>query len=92
MKSKSLINRFIAAPYIVWSALFIIVPLLIMFYFALTDANGVFTFANLSGIGKYGKAFGISVLYAAISTVIPPDAAITGMCSCVPMRRSMPIF
>jgi len=70
MKSKSLINRFIAAPYIVWSALFIIVPLLIMFYFALTDANGVFTFANLSGIGKYGKAFGISVLYAAISTVI----------------------
>jgi len=70
MKSKSLINRFIAAPYIVWSALFIIVPLLIMFYFALTDANGVFTFANLSGISKYGKAFGISVLYAAISTVI----------------------
>ena len=70
MKSKSLINRFIAAPYIVWSALCIIVPLLIMFYFALTDANGVFTFANLSGIGKYGKAFGISVLYAAISTVI----------------------
>ncbi len=70
MKSKSLANRLIAAPYIVWSALFIIVPLLIMFYFALTDANGVFTFANLSNIGKYGKAFGVSVLYAAISTVI----------------------
>jgi len=70
MKSKSLANRLIAAPYIVWSALFIVVPLLIMFYFALTDANGVFTFANLSGIGKYGKAFGVSVLYAAISTVI----------------------
>jgi len=70
MKSKSLASRLIAAPYIVWSALFIIVPLFIMFYFALTDANGVFTFANLSGIGKYGKAFGVSVLYAAISTVI----------------------
>lgn len=70
MKSKSFANRLIAAPYILWSALFIIVPLLIMFYFALTDANGVFTFTNLSNIGKYGKAFGISVLYAAISTVI----------------------
>lgn len=70
MKSKSFANRLIAAPYILWSALFIIVPLLIMFYFALTDANGVFTFANLSNIGKYGKAFGVSVLYAAISTVI----------------------
>ncbi len=70
MKSKSLGSRLIAAPYIVWSILFIIVPLFIMFYFALTDANGVFTFANLSGIGKYGKAFGVSVLYAAISTVI----------------------
>ena len=70
MKSKSFANRLIAAPYILWSALFIIVPLLIMFYFALTDANGVYTFTNLSNIGKYGKAFGISVLYAAISTVI----------------------
>ena len=70
MKSKSLGSRLIAAPYIVWSALFIVVPLLIMFYFALTDANGAFTFANLADIGKYGKAFGFSILYAAISTVI----------------------
>ena len=70
MKSKSLGNRLVAAPYIVWSAIFIVVPLIIMFYFALTDANGVFTFANISNIGKYGKAFGISILYAAISTVI----------------------
>lgn len=70
MKSKSIGSRIIAAPYILWSAIFIIVPLLIMFYFALTDANGVFTLANIMNIGKYGKAFGISILYAAISTVI----------------------
>ena len=70
MKTKSFGSRLIASPYIVWSALFIIVPLLIMFYFALTDDAGVFTLANLSDIGKYKKAFGISILYAAISTVI----------------------
>ena len=60
----------VASPYIVWSAIFIIVPLVIMFYFALTDNNGVFTFANITAIGKYKKAFGISILYAAVSTVI----------------------
>lgn len=70
MKSKSFGSRLIAAPYIVWSAIFIIVPLLIMVYFALTDINGVFTWANIADIGKYKKAFALSVLYAAASTVI----------------------
>lgn len=63
-------NRIVAAPYIVWSAIFIIVPLVIMLYFALTDQNGIFTFANIAQIGKYKKAFGISILYAAVATVI----------------------
>ncbi len=70
MKNRSFGSRLIAAPYIVWSAIFIIVPLLIMVYFALTDANGVFTLENLAGIGRYKKAFAISILYAAIATVI----------------------
>ena len=70
MNKKSFGNKLVASPYIVWSVIFIIVPLVIMFYFALTDSNGVFTLANLAEIGKYKKAFGISILYAAISTVI----------------------
>ena len=70
MNKKSFGNRLVAAPYLVWSAIFIIVPLLIMVYFALTDANGVFTFSNFSQIGRYKKAFGISILYAAAATVI----------------------
>ena len=70
MKTKSFGSKLVASPYIVWSALFIVVPLIIMFYFALTDDAGVFTLANLSDIGKYKKAFGISILYAAVSTVI----------------------
>lgn len=70
MKKKSFGNKLIACPYIVWSAIFIIVPFAMLLYFALTDANGVFTLANLASLGRYKKAFGISILYAAISTVI----------------------
>ena len=70
MKKKSFGNRLVASPYIVWSAIFIVVPLIIMLYFALTDPHGIFTLANLATIGKYKKAFGISILYAAVATVI----------------------
>ncbi len=70
MNKKSFGDRLVAAPYLVWSAIFIIVPLLIMVYFALTDANGVFTLSNFSQIGRYKKAFGVSILYAAAATVI----------------------
>ncbi len=70
MRKKSLGSKLVACPYIVWSAIFIIVPLVIMVYFALTDVNGVFTLANIAGIGKYKKAFALSILYAVIATVI----------------------
>ncbi len=70
MNKKSFGNKLVASPYIVWSAIFIIVPLVIMAYFALTDANGVFTLANLASLGRYKKAFAISIVYALISTVI----------------------
>lgn len=70
MNRKSFGSRLVASPYIVWAAIFIVVPLIMMFYYALTDANGVFTLANIAGIGKYKKAFAISILYAAIATVI----------------------
>lgn len=70
MNKKSFGNKFIAYPYIVWAAIFIVVPLLIMFYFALTDANGVFTLANLASLGRYKKAFALSIVYAVIATII----------------------
>ncbi len=70
MNKKSFGNKLVACPYIVWSAIFIIVPLFIMAYFALTDANGVFTLANLASLGRYKKAFAISIVYAIIATII----------------------
>lgn len=70
MKKKSFGSRLVAAPYIIWAAIFIIVPLIIMAYFAFTDDSGVFTLANIANIGKYKKAFAVSILYAVIATVI----------------------
>lgn len=70
MNKKSFGSRLIACPYIVWAAIFIVVPLVIMAYFALTDKNGAFTLLNIVAIGKYKKAFALSILYAAIATVI----------------------
>lgn len=70
MNKKSFGNKLIACPYIVWAAIFIIVPLIIMVYFALTDANGVFTLANIASLGRYKKAFAISIVYAIIATAI----------------------
>lgn len=70
MKKKNFGSRLVAAPYIVWAAIFIIVPLIIMAYFAFTDDSGVFTLANIANIGKYKKAFAVSILYAVIATVI----------------------
>lgn len=70
VNKKSFGSRLVAAPYLVWAAIFIIVPLFIMVYFALTNDAGVFTLENITSIGKYKKAFLISIVYALIATVI----------------------
>lgn len=70
MNKKSFGSRIVAAPYIVWSTIFIVVPLIIMAYFAFTDSSGAFTLANFAQVGKFKKAFGLSILYAVIATII----------------------
>lgn len=70
MNKKSFGNQLLAAPHVVWSVIFIVVPLFIMLYFAFTNADGAFTLENVQQISLYKKAFGISILYAAIATVI----------------------
>ncbi len=70
MNKKSFGSRIVAAPYYVWAAIFIIVPLIMMIYYTFTDASGVFTLANIATLGKYKKAFGLSILYAFFATVV----------------------
>lgn len=70
MNKKSLASRLVAAPYLVWSAIFIIVPLFIVAYFAFTNDSGAFTLENIAEIAKYKKPFLVSILYAFIATAI----------------------
>jgi spermidine/putrescine transport system permease protein len=70
MGKNSLTKKLISAPYIVWSAIFIIVPLFMVAYYAFTDKSGAFTLDNITQLTRYAKTFGISLLYALEATII----------------------
>ena len=60
-------------PYAVFMVLFVVFPLLLIFYFAFTDANGKFTFDNWATIFSEAhnwRVIGVTFLIAAITTVI----------------------
>ena len=64
-------NKLLAAPYIVWMAIFILVPLGIVVYYALTDSiTGQFTLANLASIGSYLPIFLRSIWLALFAALI----------------------
>ncbi len=69
-KKSSLMSNIAGAPYIVWAALFIIVPLCMVAYYAFTDANGAFTLNNIADIGKYRDTFILSIWLGLLATVI----------------------
>ncbi|MDR1692880.1 MAG: ABC transporter permease [Oscillospiraceae bacterium] len=63
-------GRLLAAPYIVWMALFTVIPLLLVVWFSFTTPEGGFSFDNFSQLLGYGAYFGRSFWLAALSTVI----------------------
>ena len=63
-------TRTAAAPFGVWMLLFTIVPLGIVLWFALTDAQGHFTLQNLLVIGQYMDTFLWSILTGGAATLI----------------------
>ena len=63
-------NKWTAAPYLVWMAIFVIVPLLMVIYYALTNDAGQFTLENIFMIGRYRSVYGRSLLLAAEATII----------------------
>lgn len=71
-KRSSLLQRFIAAPYAVWSVLFIVIPLVMVVYYTFTNGNGGFTAENIMKLTEkeYLSIFARSVAYAFIATVI----------------------
>jgi spermidine/putrescine transport system permease protein len=65
-------SKWLSAPYVLWSVLFILVPLGMIFYYGLTDKSGAFTLENITAImtAEHAKALWLSVLLALISTLI----------------------
>lgn len=59
-----------AAPHIFWAVLFIILPLLIVVYYAFTDADGAFSFENITSLSEYASIFALSIELAVIATAI----------------------
>lgn len=63
-------KKLISAPYVVWMAVFIIVPLAMVAYFAFTDGEGNFTLDYIANVAQYTNIFVRSIWLAAIATVI----------------------
>ena len=64
--------RLMASPYIAWAIIFIVVPLCMVIYYGLTNADGNFSFENIATIVKPGyiKALKRSVILALVSTLV----------------------
>ena len=70
MKKSSLMKKLTAAPYLVWAAIFIIVPLIFVLIYSVTDGNGNFTLQYIADIGKYKDVMLNSIWLGFIATVI----------------------
>lgn len=70
MNKKSLGTKLTASPYLVWSAIFIVVPLIFVVVYSLTDAQGNFTLDYVLDIGKYKDVMLNSIWLGFIATVI----------------------
>ena len=67
---KSLMSSIVAAPHIFWAVLFIVLPLVIVVFYAFTDSNGNFSFSNITSLGDYLPIFWLSLELAIIATAI----------------------
>ena len=65
-------NKWLSTPYVLWSVMFIIIPLCMIFYYGLTDKTGAFTLENITAIAtaEHAKALWLSLLLSLISTLI----------------------
>ena len=73
MKSKiNKVKRLFAGPYMFWCVSFTILPLLMIFYYGLTNENGKFTWMNIAQITTQEnlKALGLALLLSFISTLV----------------------
>ena len=71
MKSNKL-KKWLAAPYAVWAAGFIIIPLILILYYAFTGEEGGFTLSNFAYVATKEniKALGLALWLSLLSTAL----------------------
>ena len=67
---RNLFQKFAAVPHTVWTVMFIVAPMLFVFYFAFTDAEGRFSLSNITQLSQYTNVFILSIAFALIATVV----------------------
>lgn len=67
---NSLSKKLVDKPYILWSVLFIIAPLIMVVYYAFTDSTGAFSLQSIKAIPDYTSTILLSILYGIAATVI----------------------
>ena len=67
MKTNS---KLLCAPYTVWMAVFIVLPMVLVAWFAFTDKSGAFTLDNILSVGQYSNVFLRSIWLGALATAI----------------------
>ena len=89
MKPK--LSRF-AIPYVVWMALFVVAPIVLVVVYAFSNDLGGFTLENFSKMGTYAVVFGRSFKLALIATLIclVIGYPVSSMMSTIPARWKRP--
>ncbi len=71
MKKSNRNSLLLSTPYIIWMLVFTLIPLGVVFYYAMTDVDtGAFTWENLRNLALYLPALWRSIVYSLISSVI----------------------
>lgn len=65
-------QQFLAGPYLLWMVVFILLPVIMILYYALTRSSGAFTFSNILSIGRsiHAGALFLSLELAFVCTAI----------------------
>jgi len=60
----------LSIPYVIWMALFVVAPVVMIVVYAFSSADGGFTLENFSSMGAYAVVFGRSFQMALIATIV----------------------
>lgn len=72
MNNAQLKKKLLGTPYFLWSLIFILIPLGMVFYYGLTDRSGAFTLDNIISIttAEHAKALWLALLLSLVATAL----------------------